>query len=345
MIHLNQRPLGAAFANIEDGGFMFLSQIKTVVHGMVLGSLLSLSFPVSALAGTNKKGLTGAGSTQAQVAAAGGVSDGGGNAVGLQLFDFYENEGTQKITIKELVALEPLTEVILSRLSKEILAIKYKEYSPFGEMLKEYLQGKAIYLESKEIKSSGCTNQSMVATQDQKTVGCQDDMEVRLYLPWLRTTDAQNRAGLIVHELLLGWARAEFSNLTKEEVEQRVRILNRMIFEGENIADTLGGYGLYVYTPATMKFIASAQKDFPKFGMEFCKNPWMDFNAAMTKYTDNDMVYRELPGSDVVDLMLLSSKVQNLKGLKGNEYHEQRAYVMAAHEKMCAKMKALYWNN
>ncbi|MNT55927.1 hypothetical protein D3C72_1932000 [compost metagenome] len=148
-----------------------------------------------------------------------------------------------------------------------------------------------------------------------------------------------------MHELLLGWARAEFPKLTKEEVEQRVRILNRMIFAGESIAETLGEYGLYVYTPATMALIDSAKKDFPKFGKAFCANPWMDFEAAMTKYTDNDMVYRALPGEDVVDLILLSRSVQKLKNLKGSEYNNQRPYVMAAHEKMCAKMKALYWNN
>ena len=44
----------------------------------------------------------------------GGVSDGGGNAVGATLFDFYENQGSLPVTVDELLTLEPKAKQVIA---------------------------------------------------------------------------------------------------------------------------------------------------------------------------------------------------------------------------------------
>lgn len=160
----------------------------------------------------------------------GGVSDGGGNAVGVTLFDFYENEGSLEISVDELVHIEPKAEQIINFLNNQIPAVGSLSSGGFGDILKNSLRTKKIYLESKEISSEACKNQSMVASEQQTVVACQSDTELRLSVQWLRSTDASNRAGLITHELTLGWTRDRMRSDDKAGLEQSVRETNREIF-------------------------------------------------------------------------------------------------------------------
>ena len=171
----------------------------------------------------------------------GGVSDGGGNAIRGKLFDFAENDGSLPISIQELLDLEPMTQQILDRLNREIPAIRNVKGKALGDAMVAALKGKRIYLESKEIESEACRNQSMVASKMQKVVACQSKTELRISVAWLINpeTDSINRAGLITHEMGVAFVRDFSPDENKEQKEETVRVLNRAIFEGEPLVPVL----------------------------------------------------------------------------------------------------------
>jgi hypothetical protein len=158
----------------------------------------------------------------------GGFSDGGGNAVGATLFDFYENAGTQEISIAELLNREPLAKKMILALDKEVPAVGNLKSEGFGTKLLTSVQSKKIFLERKDITSIGCQNQSMVAISNQMIAACQSDTEIRFNAEWLNSANSKNRAGLIMHELILAWARNMGGS--KGNTEASVRELNRLLF-------------------------------------------------------------------------------------------------------------------
>ncbi|MGZ3775865.1 MAG: hypothetical protein ACXVCY_18900 [Pseudobdellovibrionaceae bacterium] len=190
----------------------------------------------------------------------GGSSDGGGNSVGRTLFDFYENQGTVELSVAELISLEPAIRKILITLNGAIPAVDTMSSGGFGDILEKSLGTKKIYLESKKINSSDCVNQSMVSTEQQQVVACQSNIEVRFNIKWLETASIQNRAGLVLHEMLLAWARGLKKLDPKNVLEQKVRIVNREIFQGNlqsNIlSDLLEKYfEIKVFTPEKIENI------------------------------------------------------------------------------------------
>lgn len=124
----------------------------------------------------------------------GGIAGGGGNAVNGRLFDFYENNGTVEIQLEE----QPF---YTSDVLPEIRRIQ-KDIPEFADFLKQAMQLKRWFIESKPIKGEGCLNPSMIQAE-QKIVACQDRHQVRLSKKELTAMSSLNRAGLIIHELLL----------------------------------------------------------------------------------------------------------------------------------------------
>lgn len=161
----------------------------------------------------------------------GGFSDGGGNAIGTTLFDFYENNGSQELSIVELLDKEPLAKKMILALDSEVPAVGHLSSLGFGSLLLASVQDKKIFLESKNISSAGCQNQSMVAASQQRIVACQSDIEIRFNAEWLKKANSKNRAGLIMHEMILGWARNQGGD--KAKTEAAVRRLNRLLFATE----------------------------------------------------------------------------------------------------------------
>lgn len=168
----------------------------------------------------------------------GGSTDGGGgNGVGHQFFDFWEVNGSIELSIKELIELEPEAKKIISDLDEQIPSVDVKlDAGAFGQTLMQSLGKKTIYLETKSLTSSGCVNRSLVGTQKQVIWACQDDLQVRFNLPLVRDPQVSSfqRAGLIIHELLLAWARGDnYRERNSEEkaiMEEKIRILNQRIF-------------------------------------------------------------------------------------------------------------------
>ncbi len=201
-----------------------------------------------ALLGSQKKSLSnsssallGRGNNPKSQLRTGGSSDGGGNSVGSQLFDFYEAEGSVEVTLEELFEIEPSLIIIRSHLEQIVTSINGRHLS-FAEVLFAPIRRKRLILDTKPIWSEDCVNQSLVSTESQQVRGCQNELEVRLDLNWLAEAPAPNPAGLIMHEIFLSWLRSLQLRDSKASLEQKVRILTRDIFTkgaSQEFVDTL----------------------------------------------------------------------------------------------------------
>jgi len=149
---------------------------------------------------------------------------GGGNAVNGQLFDFYENEGTQKIDVKKLPVYTQVLEPLFKKLDAKLPALSFYLTSAFKE--------KSWYLEPKPLSEVGCTNSSMIKVQT-TIIACQSPYEVRIDSNWLSaaTTTPEQGAALIMHELLVAkmMIPKEYRNIREESV----RYLNRLFFSSD----------------------------------------------------------------------------------------------------------------
>lgn len=255
----------------------------------------------------------------------GGVSDGGGNAVGTTLFDFYENEGSLEISIEELLWLEPRMKDLLAYLNTNVPAISRKNSGGFGEILKQSLSGKRIYLESKGISSTACLNQSMVSAPNQSVVACQSDKELRLNIEWLRSTNAHNRMGLLLHELILAWARGLENGDNKAQLEQKVRELNRQIFASfETRRDVshsiMEVFGVKAFNPSRYQFIQHLPNLVYQTTRSFCAHQKIDVASAFRYYLADKVLANEIPDS-VRSMESIANRVRSGEkvGLYSNE--------------------------
>jgi hypothetical protein len=149
---------------------------------------------------------------------------GGGNAVNGKLFDFYENEGTEKVDVKKLPVYAQVLVPIFKKLDSKLPALSY--------YLTMALKEKSWYLEPKPLSAAGCVNSSMIKVQT-TIIACQSPYEVRIDSNWLAasTTTPEQAAGLIMHELLVAkmMQPREYRNIREESV----RYLNRLFFSSD----------------------------------------------------------------------------------------------------------------
>lgn len=235
----------------------------------------------------------------------GGVSDGGGNAVQGTLFDFFENQGSLEITLDELLALEPFAVETLQRLALEVPSIRHAQGPNFGKELKESLKNKTIYLEEKDITSEECMNSSMVGTSEQYIAACQSNKELRVSVKYLLQKGKSpeeaklNRAGLFVHELVLGWARSNSSEEKKKEVEYSVRDLTRDIFAGKPVAQSIiKNFRTRAYSQERKSAVFALREKMDQTLAQFCVNPTsIDFKEFDEAINDK-FLYQEIEPND-----------------------------------------------
>ncbi|HEX7674427.1 MAG TPA: hypothetical protein VF412_09655 [Bdellovibrio sp.] len=240
----------------------------------------------------------------------GGVSDGGGNAVGATLFDFYENQGSLPVTVDELLTLEPKAKQVIALLNQQIPAVGSIDSGAFGEMIKGAIKGKKIYLESKPISSEACRNQSMVSTDQQVIAACQSDTELRIDVNWMAGTNGNNRAGLIAHEFILAWARDHHGNLEKPLLEEKVRDLNRAVFtphaDENELPQTLNKvFGDEAFSASNFKVAGSLPARIKNATAAFCQNPMTDISSQFQDVWNNGFLNSN---SSVVPARLLEMK-------------------------------------
>lgn len=145
---------------------------------------------------------------------------GGANGVNGQLFDFYENQGTEAVNIESLPVFKNLVAPAL---------FKFDATHPgFYAYVTDSMKSKKWYLEEKELSAEGCLNGSMVEVQ-RTILACQSQYEVRINNAWMQAmlkTDAKQVAGMIIHEFLVAKMLANPGKIKEESV----RHINRHIF-------------------------------------------------------------------------------------------------------------------
>ncbi|MDG0814907.1 hypothetical protein [Bdellovibrio svalbardensis] len=263
----------------------------------------------------------------------GGVSDGGGNAVGSTLFDFYENAGSLEITLEQLLNLEPKAKQMVELLNQQVPAVDHVESGGLGEILKNSLNGKKIYLESKPISSEACKNQSLVSTDQQIVAACQSDKELRLDVNWLQSASANNRAGLINHELILAWARKKSASDAKDVLEQKVRELNRECFvahsSGDQMPDAVSRiFSVRAFSAKRFKIAAGLPARVKAATVAFCNNPTTDINSAFQDVWNDDFLTSE---ARIVPGNLQSMKEVSMAALLG----EDKSIVAKSQADLC----------
>lgn len=166
-------------------------------------------------------------STLTLSAFAGPISDGGGNAVGTELFDFYENTDANVVSIKEIISQNTTLSLNLSKLNVEYPGI-------VDMLIKDGVKDKKWIFDKKEINfNSDCKNATLVFTAEQKAVACQNKFEVRISKNWTKSTNETNVAGLILHELYLGYIMKQEPTMDVKTRDYLVRMLNRATFESD----------------------------------------------------------------------------------------------------------------
>lgn len=144
--------------------------------------------------------------------AGGGSADtGGGNAVGNQLLDLFENTGTTKIDLLKLPTYQKVVLPILEKAEKKVPGVTKILLAPVKE--------KVWLFDTKPLSRKNCTNSSMIEVA-KSVVGCQNSLEVRLYKPWYDKVDSVQQAALILHEIFRGLAlqHREHHEITDEGI-------------------------------------------------------------------------------------------------------------------------------
>lgn len=229
----------------------------------------------------------------------GGVSDGGGNAVGSQLFDFYENEGSFHFKPDQIVLWNSEVLKLIQKANKFIPRLSVSGRG-LGEDILLSIKSKKWILESKEITGASCRNESLVQTLNQKIVGCQNMFEVRLSAHWLvQEADVKNQAGLILHEAILSWLRdlEKASDSSKENLEFKVREVNRLIHADLSEEDFQSEFSRIFpqYTVFTQKDI-DFENQLPAFAakvkVNFCQlKTTDDYVTVLNLYKENSKQY------------------------------------------------------
>ncbi|MFN8789927.1 MAG: hypothetical protein ACK5Y2_00550 [Bdellovibrionales bacterium] len=180
---------------------------------------------------------------KAQNPRSGGISGGGGNSVGNRLFDFYESLDSVEVKLDQLLELEPLVQEKINFINASLF--RGPGTTPFFESLKRPLGQKRLSLETRDLTEPSCVNQSLISTPQQVVQACQSNLQVKFNLNWMsdRATAAEDRAGLIFHEIFLAYLHSKNPKLevSDAELNERVRLFNSDLFRPGIDSRTLAG--------------------------------------------------------------------------------------------------------
>jgi|GEM_PF-6839490 len=214
---------------------------------------------------------------------AGGISDGGGNAVGGTVFDFYENEGSTEATHEQIINWNTETTHIVAKANALVPQVGEQSSRGLGDVLIQAIKSRKWILEPKPITKESCKNDSIVATVNQKIVGCQNFYEARLSVTWLKeeARNAKNQAGLIIHEAILMWLRDTQTELSKADLEYSAREINRLLFsdiDSPSFVQQISGLVRKVvfYNQQESAFEKSLPLEALKIKINFCSNNSVD---------------------------------------------------------------------
>lgn len=209
---------------------------------------------------------------------------GGGNSVGKELFDDYEQSGVRELKPKEVLAIvAPIFKQVdkkLASTTKNRWGLGYYSqyssldgYGDFLEKLSQGLEGIKWYLDPKPLdQKNECQNQTVLSLK--KVVrACQSNLAVRIDRKFFEE-NKDFQAPLILHELLVYFQLNLYnSQITDEGVREASRALRDANLSNADLADTLQRTGFGSYSPeptakekreaelATKRFNAACARD------------------------------------------------------------------------------------
>ncbi len=251
-----------------------------------LGSLITKASIAFALA-----------STLTLSAVAGPISDGGGNAVGTELFDFYENKNVEIKSIKEIISENNTLSANLQKLGEQ-----------FPELLKSLIEDgvgdKKWIFDHKEINPSAeCKNATLVLVEKQKPIACQNKFEIRISKNWTASTNEMNVAGLVMHEIYLGYIMNQAPTMDAKNRDYVVRMLNRATFQSDYTAiENLIGTELNkrLWTKKEVENLNLIKEHLKKYSSDYCAGKPVtaddSFNAAVLQRRESRISDEEKKG-------------------------------------------------
>ncbi len=173
----------------------------------------------------------------------GGVTDGGGNVVSGKLLDYWQKSATLEVPFEDLLSWNKELADLLQYVDHFSPESKSISYSGFLKEITFSAKKQKWILDAKPILNVNCWNLDSNTSDLQEVVGCNSKHEVKIYSPMFFSMSDENQAGLIMHELLLSWAKERFgTKMTKYELERGIREVNFAIKEKKNLKEVLSQF-------------------------------------------------------------------------------------------------------
>ena len=234
-----------------------------------------------------------------------GQDRGGGNAVGNELLDFYENSGTTQIIFTETREYKEIIQPLFEQLDSKLPGLSQK--------LMEAAHQRIWLIDPKPLEDeSKCINSSIIRVEKQ-VVACQNSFDVRLKKQWMESpaVSLENKAGLLVHELGRFQALKPNSRISDVGLHAVVRaIFNSNIGIGElQLIVEQAGFGLYpsIFDYARAKITVKSEV------LPMCQNsstkPYEIFERVLFMKDRN-----YIPRGQVIVFYNMAQQINNLSG-------------------------------
>ncbi len=276
----------------------------------------------------------------------GGISDGGGNAVGPTLFDFYENQGSLSLKPSQILNWNQETQNLIQKANSLLPKIGRYSKRGLGDELILSIQSKKWIIETKDITKDSCKNESMIQVINQKIVGCQNFYEVRLSADWLvNIADEKNQSGLIIHEALLAWVRNLDKGTIKSDSEFKVREVNRLLHSDLKSEDFVNEIKKLIpdeqyYHADENNFIRQLPIKSLEIRQNFCENKSKeDYAQVMSFYKNYPALNKNIDEEfkQYVELARLYTRMESIKRTNQDSANEYQKNFDLIRQDYCKK--------
>ena len=276
----------------------------------------------------------------------GGVTDGGGNLVQGQLYDYWLKSGTQVINLNELLRWNSELETMLNFIKEFSPKAANFGYKGWYEQIIAAAMKQEWVIDSKPIVNSNCWNLSSNVSAYQEVVACNTAHSVHFdgykFLEELKD-DEKAQAGLIMHELLLSWAKENFGILmSKYALEEAVREINVAVRDQNKVQEVMRRFipKSMILTTQEIAQLNHIQSSLFFSGTLLCKGNNID-NAEYYKLASMSPVVRAFLGNDLNQLItLLNSIGTDNEGLARIKFcYDMRLITPTSNDKISMKCR------
>ena len=244
----------------------------------------------------------------------GGVTDGGGNLVNGQLYDYWIKSGTQVVPLDQLLQWNPELIAMLDYIKEYSPKAPNLRYTSWYDQIINAASKQEWILDSKPIVNVNCWNLSPNVSNYQEVAACNTTHLVRIdgkkFLVEL-VYDGLAQAGLIMHELLLSWAKDTFGvYMSKLDLEEAVREINVAVKNQHALQAVLRKFipKSQILTKQEIAQLFEIQSNLFFTGTSVCKKGAI-LNAGYFKAASLSPVVRTYLGSDIDQLVTLLNSI------------------------------------